>query len=414
MKKFAKLVKDTATGFLFLNLMIGMVLCLQIIYEGRFLCLSFGIFKAFIILITSSFAAYIVSSSMMSLAVRNRAGTMELTEMFFGRYGSLFCALLMSLTCGIWFTNQLDFSLHFFNNLQNNHLDFIKNTFTEDSLKIYFLITASLIVATRHGLLISGAILVPAAFFVSFLAIVFFPSQLSISIVESKMTCYKDAADLFSTSSLLLALSTGIFATPILYKFAKTQSAAAANLKIVYLLLYPLFCGIGIMFGYFSPKCDLISLCSHLETKWPIIIYMYILLSTCTINILNLYFGANALNYLFNFKYRSTAALLMFLISLMLILFAKLLASLDFLCTVIAVVMIIIIVKNSLKLLGTSIYEPKANFHNFISLVLSISILPFFYFKRVAIVGDFFWDAVIFTTILCFCTTFIIHKQTFN
>jgi hypothetical protein len=334
----------------------------------------------------------------MSLSFNSRSGTFEMTEDFFGKSGALFSAYIMAFTFCAWFVLQFDNVKFFLYQTQSI-------SYPLDSLFLLFF--AAIVLLGVYGLFVVAALLVPVAIAGSFFVIIFFPTTNDVNIASNAR--FYNLFDLSVLTPLLSGLSVTILALPTLSRFIRTRQEIVTSLKIAYLILLPFASGIGIVLGFLSPYNNPLILGLGHDNKWFIVMVLYMLITTCTTNVMNLYFAADAAAYFTKSKSKLFAVFLVSSVCFIFMKFVELVPSvIELLNAIIASILTIIIVSSTKAILPTGIILQK---NNITVLGLSVATLYFCYLDYIVITGILFCDAIIVSTVLCLFSVSLASKQ---
>jgi hypothetical protein len=390
---------------MFVGLNGAMIINLPTLTAGRSLYLSSGFVGAFVALFVCCFIFYILSSTMMSLSFNDKAGTFEIAETFFGKKGATFCACVISMVFCVWCVLQLvvikDFfqQIPFFCDRQINkirHFDLL-----------FFLFFAVVALLGRMWLFVTAYILVPTVIFLE-LSILFFSREVQ-EIVEGSSASFFNLLDLSVIEPLLSGLSATILVTPALCRSVVTRKDTIKNLKIVYLILLPFSSGIGIVLGSYLPFSDFFPYGLCYNQKTLIITALYMFISGCTINTMNIYFAVNSLTYIIKKKNRILPIFVVSGICLLLTHLKPFLAQIiEFLNSMLASILTIIVVRSAKKLrFGGGLNRNDNVF------VLAVSVVAVFLCSLgyIEVTGTPFFDTMVLSTVLCLYFSTISNKQ---
>lgn len=266
---------------------------------GYSLCLTSNPLGATVILGLCCLILYVVVSALMRLVLLHDVSTMDIVSGYFGSRGATLCALIVGLSCFGWFMVQLDSCSKFLEGLGGQHIPMLA-TLSQEQIQIGLII---LFVGTalfgKWGLRFITGLLVPLLLISIVGFILFFPRTLCVP----KLTFGARPLSLSALSLLLNGLAAHALSTPTFYKFSFSVEKAQRSIRIIYFLILPVVCGMGIAMGILSPTEDIYELFMKSSGAWPFFVIAYFFLGAWTVSSMSLYYGGDFISFIFSQKY---------------------------------------------------------------------------------------------------------------
>jgi hypothetical protein len=353
---------------------------------------SSGLINSFFVIFILCYIFYFISSIIVKPIISDKIGIFEIIENYFGKQATLFCIALIVLIFCLWFTQHFDY-------LQST---VCQNFFEKEvpayilfqSFLIFLLLSASL--SACNNVFIAFSVIVAPFIFFSIIVVSYILIR---DIRLENIKFYASSLDVTLIIPLLNNLLTAIFAIPIFYKSSIRYKSNKINLKVIYLIFFPFFACLGIVFGLFGKNCnDIISSCLSYGDIEHTIIIAYIFVIECFTNVLNFYFAFGFISYITSTKNRIIPVLIISTVCILAFKVPYLEKILVFLNAILASIITVIIINHVTK----QKYKENSDFlkNNIISLSISIFILLFCEFGYVKITGMLLFDAVIISSIL--------------
>lgn len=293
--------KGRYDAYFLVTVNIATVAVVHISQFGYSLCLTSNPLGASIIVALCCLILYIVVSALMRIVLLHNVSTMDIVAGYFGPKGAILCAFIIGLSFFGWFMWQLDYCAKFLANLTPIHIPFLGKFSQEHILAVLIFLFAGTALFKREGLRFITVGLVPLLVLSILGTIVFFPRALCVP----KMMFGARPLSLSALSLLLNGLAAHALSTPTFYKFSFSVESAQRSIQVIYFIVLPIVCGMGIAMGVLSPNLDIYELFQKDSGIWPFFLVGYVFFGAWTVSALNLYYGVDALSFVIPHRYRS-------------------------------------------------------------------------------------------------------------
>lgn len=283
--------KHQYDSYFLIAINIATVAVVHISLYGHTLCLTENPLGAAVITALCCLILYFIVSTLMRLVLTYNVNTIDIISGYFGRKGTVLCATIIGLTFFGWFMWQLDFCARFFTFAIPEHIHELKKLSYDLVLLAFTILFSGTALCGRVGLRAITSVLVPLLVLCIIGAIVFFPSELS----TSRLVIKARPLSLPSLSLLLNGLAAHALSTPTFYRFSCSIQSAQKSIKVIYFLVLPIICGMGILLGIFCPNQNPFDLFANSKGMWWFFIAGYVILGAWTVSSMNLYYGADAI-----------------------------------------------------------------------------------------------------------------------
>lgn len=316
--KSSPIISSTYGELFLISINAAGIAILPVISIGYTLYISVGLLGSIATTSICCITLYLVSASIMKIAINYRVNTMEIAAEYFGKKGEPLCSLIIGAAfCG-WFIWQLNSFTYFLKHIAFAHLPFLYNISQMQIGVFCCVLFISLAVSGRIGLHFFSIILVPSLLITSILVVILLFQNIPFN---SSHLVHSDGLGLSTLSILLSSFAAHALSTPTFYRFASSPYAASRSLKTVYFGLLPLFCGIGMFIAFLSPYQDIYEIFELTRGVWPVVLILYSFLGCWSVCVLNLYYGADAFAHIFRLKTNTSMIFLMGVICLAIICF---------------------------------------------------------------------------------------------
>lgn len=291
--------KNRYDSYFLVAVNVATIAILYITQFGYSLCLTSNPLGATLILALCCLILYVVVSALMRLVLLRNVGTMDIVSGHFGPRGAILCAFIIGLSCFGWFMVQLDFCAKFLTYLGPQHVPFLGKFSQKQILTALTILFLGTSLCGKRGLRFVTEALVPLLLLSILGTIVFFPRELCVP----KMTFGARPLSLSALSLLLNGLAAHALSTPTFYRFSFSVKNAQNSIRLVYFLILPIVCGMGIALGVLSPTQDIYTLFQRASGIWPLFVAGYVFFGAWTVSAMSVYYGGDFLSFIFSNRY---------------------------------------------------------------------------------------------------------------
>lgn len=266
-----------------------------------------GFLSTVITVLVGAYMLYKCASMMTTFNIEHGASTVDVIVASFGRRGALVCALVICGACMNWLLWQIRFCTQIFHNSYVLS-DFIFPTLLGKKFftLMTFLCLLPSFLKTNHNVFMTR-IVIPLLF-ISFFIVVFASPHKNIETYTftTKQNINFSNISIFFNSWLLHAL--GVHS---LYSGQSLTPRSQRIIAFLFLIVLPLVCGIVILRGVDHPLSGDIDWLTKNIGAFPITYAIYIFCGGLSISYINIFYCADILSSLFNFRSRSQLASLL-------------------------------------------------------------------------------------------------------
>lgn len=399
------------SSFFLISINVATIAIIHVSLIGYTLCITSSLLGSTFITMICCVILYFIVSVIMKIAVSYDVSTMDIISGYFGKKGIILCAMIIGGSFFGWFIWQLDFCAKFFKYLSIFHIPFLCKISQEQVVLMMGILFTGTALLGEWGLRLISLILVPLLSLSVIGVIVFFP----INLCFSKFSFEIGPLSLSTLSLLLSGLAAHALSTPTFYKFSMSVDSAQKSIKVVYLIVLPIICGIGILLGVLSPTQDIFALLEQSKGIWPFAVMAYVLFGTWTVCSLNLHYGADAIAYIFSLRDHTPIVAIASVISLILICFDSQLGmgTSETLGTLVVGILTVVIARASMSNLVLSRDNPQTQEGNYKALLISCCIGIMTRFDLIEMTGVPFFDTSVVAFFLCIYFSRFHRRKTF-
>ena len=283
-------IKQTWTQLAIIQ--IAGVICLPILMIGEQIGRSYEFFYAITSIIIGNLLLCILAIITSFMAFSFKQYTIKNAQIFFGFFGTKLLGISMIISLIGWFAIQLSVI-----SLSIEKIMLLIFNVAPYVAIINVVVGLVLIITARFGIYLIKKV---STFFIPFFIIVMF-----ISLVKSiQNPIVQVASNNKSYCAISLVIASAIMAVidlPTYYRFSRSKKDSFISLVILFIIVVPILEIIGMFIGLHGSGSNILeSLTNNQNKVFQFFILMFLILSGCTTNNMNLYSATTTLNYFFN------------------------------------------------------------------------------------------------------------------
>jgi len=275
------------------SIQLGGAICLPIILIGHEVAKTAGLGAALIALVIGNLLLFALSLIASVMSVESRKTTAENAERYFGRVGTVFFALMISVSLACWFAIQTQVMSHDVGQLLHSRLGIAVPEFLLNGLFAAIMIGCAFF--GLKGVTLLANCTLPLMILTLGASVYFQATHSEKSILQEEITGFSPAG----ISLVIAAVISAVVDLPTFFRHAATKRDALITSVVTFLIGVPLVELIGVLLGYWASSGSLTDALTCVDMPlFQIWVCLFIVFAGWTTNNTNFYSAAMSLTSL--------------------------------------------------------------------------------------------------------------------